>query len=338
MNTDRIREGFERRGWRYPLGRKPHCVKHIISHANCPDGYASAMILGQAFQDARRTFHHYNDGTLPEPAEGQVFVDFSPPPEKARAYLDAGAFVLDHHKGAAEVTRVFEGAGQGLYADNEGDEHGVSGAMLALLALPEGHETHARRYFARLIGVRDTWQRGDEGWEEACQIASALIFRGPPATMRGLGEDVDWDLIESLVKIGTLVQAERKRLVQNAVDHAFIGTTPAGTVFAVFDGYSLSSDAAEKLDADLVCGLVTHATPGKIVVRCSCRTRKGYQVLALAKAYGGGGHENAASFTLGSGGAKHPADMRHPFHAFQRALEAWEETSKFAWLDGRAAK
>lgn len=297
-------------------------VKHIITHDNCADGIASAVILKLAWPEAEVTHAQYG-GVLPEPADGMVFVDFSPPPTEAEKYVKAVAWCLDHHEGAKDVVALF--GERGVYADKPG----VSGASLALsFALnfvcgSRAVGTPAFCDFAMLVGIRDTWQKANYHFPRASHVSGALHFLGFEESLSIVSSP---HFLSRLEELGRHVEADRKRHVDRAVSHASRFKTDAGTRVAIFDGYSLSSDAAEHpalAEVDMVVGSVSDGDDkGGTIFRYSCRSRLGYDVMSLAKRYGGGGHKHAAGFSIV------PAEwvgLRHPWDEFSFAIERHEE-------------
>jgi len=105
-------------------------VKTIVTHAACPDGVASAMILKSILPNAEVLAIHYNspEQTNLKATEGMLFCDFTPPPERVTEFVEAGALVLDHHIKQKAVVDAF--GSNGVFAD-EKLEPGISGAMLA---------------------------------------------------------------------------------------------------------------------------------------------------------------------------------------------------------------
>lgn len=156
-------------------------ITRIITHANCPDGIASAMILHDALPDASVEFVQY--GT-PEHRDmhatpGMLFCDITPPRERVSEFVGAGAMVLDHHAAQKDIVDAF--GENGVYAC----ETGKSGAWLAYWHVWRniafnacGIDNDNVKHFARLAGIRDTWWKGHELWTEACEQAAALMFLG----------------------------------------------------------------------------------------------------------------------------------------------------------------
>lgn len=172
-------------------------VRIVVTHDNCPDGMASAILVADALRPYGAEFVFAQYGTqkyLELPAKtGMLFVDIAPPEHRASQFLECGAIVLDHHKSARPVVERFVDVGLGAFADEERDI-GVSGALLAYrhvwkplrdrdvddhAAYRPGH-AHA---FAALAGVRDTWQRDDVRWNQALRASrgTALLAVVPMA-------------------------------------------------------------------------------------------------------------------------------------------------------------
>ena len=272
-------------------------VKTIVTHADCADGIASALILKDALPDARVVFVQYNTQAhrdlVAEP--GLLFSDMTPPAARVQEFVDAGAIVLDHHRGARELVEAF--GERGIFADERLDP-GVSGALLAYAhvwaQVRRSPDPDVQR-FAVLAGVRDTWLRASPLWSAACAQGQALLF-WPWQTLadRGLRAVVEGDLLNiGDVLIRKAVERDDKSIAEA---HRF---TVGGVRVVAFEGLR-TSDVADRLadDADLVLGwhYQVENTLRRMIV--SCRSRGTFSALAFAKANGGGGHEQAAGFTI----------------------------------------
>jgi len=290
-------------------------VQTIYVHGGgCPDGIASAILLHDALPNARVKFIQYNSEehrTLPiEPHV--LFADFTPKEDQVTAFVQAGAIVLDHHKGAKDIVAAF--GDNGRFGD-EVAEPGVCGAVLCYRHVWEpifnGTEaTHrssawvtemtAAKDFAILAGIRDTWQRQDPRWTEACEQAEMLRFYPPEEYWLNLKKPFDavnremWNERRALGKI--LVE-KHAQSVKRTLEKSWRFTSAKGTRVVAFEGTGTSSDASDVLqDADLVIGFGFHCESSVQKMVFSCRTRVGYDVLGFAKAFGGGGHSSAAGF------------------------------------------
>ena len=297
-------------------------VTRIITHDLCADGTASAILLHDALPYAKIEFVQYGTpaykALAPEP--GILFVDFSPPPERAQAFVDAGAMILDHHSGAKDVVALF--GENGVFAD-ELTEPGISGASLAydhvwkpfcMFEPPTDRINRARAAFALqlslLAGVRDTWQRNHIWWHDACAQAEALHFfpnsywMAKPFNM--IMEELDID--GAMFTIGKMLIQKKDENVQKCIENAYRFTSKRGTRVIVFEGVIETSDAAEKLgdSVDLVIGFKTVCEPEVFVQAFdipqqpkyifSTRSHSSFNCSAFAKYFGGGGHTKAAGF------------------------------------------
>lgn len=153
-------------------------VQRIIVHADCPDGIASAMILHDCLPDAEVIAVAYGpEREALEPGPADLFCDMTPPESKTAAFVEAGAIVLDHHKGAREFVERF--GELGVYADAD-EEPGVSGAVLAYREVwyrgGISDKQQFVRNFAEVVGIRDCWLRLNKAWTVACERAEVLMF------------------------------------------------------------------------------------------------------------------------------------------------------------------
>jgi DHHA1 domain len=253
-----------------------------------------------------------------------LFCDFSPHPDRVADFARVGTIVLDHHRTAK---RIVEAMGDyGVFGD-ESAEPGISGAVLAhrhvwLVAAPldEEHSGPMRALserFARLVGVRDTWQRTSPLWADACALSQMLLLR-PKAWWHGVGfEDLEGMLFENLLEDGRLLQAKEEERVRRAIDGGYRFTTADGRRVLAVQGVSVTSDGAELLGAsvDLLVGFSYVVEDGAQKMKLSLRSHTGVDCAAIAKALGGGGHTAAAGCSLRIG-----ADDRNPFAFIEKLI------------------
>ena len=282
-------------------------VKTIICHDNCADGTASAILLKDAFygKDVNTRFIQYgteaHKNLQPEP--GMLFCDFSPVPERAQEFVDAGAIVLDHHKTARPVVEMFDM--HGVFGD-EVTEPGVCGAVLAFrhVWVPRRGQLAIQKAwaagFATLAGIRDTWQKHDSRWRDACIQGNVLHFLSNDRWLaRSLTEIASsWD--REFRPTGEILWDKHQKGIAKTLKGAYHFTTQKGTRVVAFDSLLSSSDAAEALgdEADLVVGFATMTDNGAPQYIFSSRSHTGYDCSAFAKQHGGGGHTAAAGFSI----------------------------------------
>lgn len=251
-------------------------VKRLVTHANCPDGVASALIVKDALPDVEVLFvkHGTEQHRTLEPRSGDLFCDFSPYASDERAvggqkflisqWVNAGAIVLDHHPTQKDVTMRFVEAGLGAYGEND---RGECGAWLAyehvwrplketnLRKVKEQYPTSGLveeniimrvREFAELAGVRDTWKKHDPRWQTACEQAEVLMFF--PFKDLSLASFQDRDADYYL--LGRTLFHKKLESARNAISESHKFTTPKGTHVLMFQGVTPTSDAAEELEKD----------------------------------------------------------------------------------------
>ena len=294
-------------------------IKTIVAHDKCPDGIASALILQHVLPQAKIIFCQYNspdhENMVAEP--GMIFADFSPHRSRIQEFVDMGAVVLDHHKTAKETVAAF--GELGIFGDESLDP-GVSGAVLAWREIWQRlvFDVHTGDYrpdtdfvmwvgeFARIAGIRDTWQKQSADWPTSCVQSSALFF-APQEELLQAGLYEIWQQWEDQYEwAGRISYNNHKKRVARAVREGFKHTTPSGTKLLVFQGTKMSSDAAEDpgaSESNIICGFDVIFEAGKVKYLYSTRSRSGYDVSALAKHYGGGGHKAAAGFNIETPGS-----------------------------------
>lgn len=289
-------------------------VTHMNSEGPCPDAVASLILIRDALQQLFKVIWvNYN---TPEhkaimPGPGLLFVDMTPYvtrgedgalTDESSRYLEAlaaaGTIVLDHHRGAADVVQMF--GARGVFAD-EAVEPGWSGAMLALSEVWEpmngpGDSNWDRAHdLAELAGIRDTWQRKDPRWREACAQACALSF-WPAGSLR-LGH-----LVEKLALGPVLLErdeARARRCLAGA--QSFVVTPPCGEPIRMllFEGTSHdASDVSNIAATDLVLAWRYEISDSRPMMRISCRSKGKVNCDTLGKLHSGGGHTGAAGFSI----------------------------------------
>lgn len=291
-------------------------VRTIVSHLDCPDGIASALILRDAVPEARVVFveHSTPEYDRLEATEGMLFCDIVPPPTRADAFREAGSIVLDHHRAVRGVVEAF--AERGVFADEKA-EPGVSGALLAYREVWQslrGDDAAICR-FAELAGVRDTWQTESPDWEEACAQSSALLFYGFAELSQPM-------LSSEQLAVGRRLVEQRQEAARVTAAKKWFRMREDVAIYN--DRDRLLSDVAQLIfDAEpaigLVCGFHYKITSdGKLLLVFALRSRKdGIDVAAIAKANGGGGHSSAAGFSQ----PVEPASL-NPVAQFRIALDA----------------
>jgi len=262
----------------------------IVTHANCADGIASALILHSVLPDRVVRFVQYGSPEwhdLPVTL-GAIFADMSPPPEKAQAFIDAGVLVYDHHahtNAGVKFPGILDTA--------------RCGAEIVLDQFAVAKCPAEFQEIARLVGIRDLWKRDSPDWDEACAVQQTLLLYGFPYLSARLDRGCAWLLSDSMTEVG-------HRLHERAM--AFVSDIVRLRKYAVRDRVAYLScspehtsnvgtgilDANPRVDVVAVFNHITHED----AVTYSLRSREGIDIGAICKSLGGGGHPQAAGFKL----------------------------------------
>lgn len=280
----------------------------IISHHPCLDGFAAATIVRRHLLDRSDEAGEvswipgvYND-TLPEvDKDTDVFiVDFSYPLdvmeklcEKARS-----VFWIDHHRSAIEA---FEKRGDRPVPDNLSvylaRANEASGALLAWETFH--YDLPGTSEIVRAVDDRDRWVFALPNTKEICAYGYALPW--------------DFDEFEKFVfasadEIKDIADRGRSIMMANTKTAQTIVTNLARFHTAP-DGSLVASVNCPEMFISEVSDLILTSTETSAVLgwrlsargmmECSLRSRKGgTDVSEWAKLYGGGGHAEAAGFSV----------------------------------------
>jgi oligoribonuclease NrnB/cAMP/cGMP phosphodiesterase (DHH superfamily) len=310
---------------------KLRAVKKCIVHDNCPDGLASAILLKDAYfgQDVAIEFVQYGTGKhkklVAEP--GMLFADFTPPPDRVQEFVDAGAIVIDHHTQQRDITEAF--GASGIFGD-EASQPGIAGATLVFehVWLPFRHDLAVQRtfaeHFARIAGVRDTWQKKSPDWIESCKQAHILKFYPRERLLAMTLTDLaaKWRSPQ-FADLGDILWDKQQRTTKKIIGKSYRFTTTRGTRVVAFSGSGQTSDVADEIDADadLVVGFDFEVEDGQIKMIFSTRSHTTFDCGTFCKSFvGGGGHTKAAGFNR-------PIDPKvslNPYGFVEALVEAWE--------------
>jgi nanoRNase/pAp phosphatase (c-di-AMP/oligoRNAs hydrolase) len=254
---------------------------------HCPDGFAAAYAAWKHFGDTAEYIPCVYQDAPPQIDQGdQVYLlDFSYPREvlldiNSRAHVR----VLDHHKSAQEN---LEGLSFACF------DMSKSGAELAWeyfhpeITLPD---------LIRYVADRDLWKKDlphtEEVhralqsfaqdflvWDVLCNITNYVEF------MHRIGEPLYQKHLEAVDEV---VQSMRFRIFKKRVV-AVTNTT----------NYSVVSDALNELCKLSKCAFaLNYSDAGDGKIKMELRSIGDFDVSAIAKQFGGGGHKNAAGCTV----------------------------------------
>ena len=269
----------------------------VIYHDNCPEGFTAAWAVWRGLGDEAE-YRPMNYGqhmpSAPSDYEGRrlIFVDFSLPRKELETLVQHGARieVYDHHKTAeadlrdlagAKVVFDMERSGAGIAWDEFHQDTalwlGLRPGLISYVedrdlwrwALPDSREINEY-----VFSVERTFERWDE---------LAAMVEGQIGTVVGAGR--------------ALLRAKRVRVekvCENVQWLTFGNLHPIPVVNTAWDFSEIGEYLCERFP-DAPCGGYWFERADK--TQWGFRSRGDFDVSALCRQYGGGGHRNAAGFT-----------------------------------------
>lgn len=278
-----------------------------IYHGNCADGFGAAWAVRKKF-GPDVVFHAGFYGDPPPDVRGHrvLIVDFSYPEQDLIDMGDdaGGVAVLDHHKSAQAALSKFPSFDGSATSAAETLTHAPvvvhfdmahSGAALAWRYCFPGHSLPT---LLQHVQDRDLWTFDLPRTREI----QACVFSHP--------YDFDvWDQLAdiaektpgwlSLVQQGEAIERKHHKDIAELIVAARRSMIIGGVEVPVANlPYTMSSDAAGTMAKDAPFAACYLDTPKGRNFSLRSRGEGGMDVSEVAKKYGGGGHRNAAGFSM----------------------------------------
>lgn len=276
----------------------------VLYHASCTDGFTAAWCAWLKYgDDAEYIPVQYGDDPPDVTGKDVLILDFS---YRREVLLEMAGWaksvrVLDHHRTAQRELDGMDGMIVSRWENGERVEEKQnlsvtfdmerSGAGLAWDELYGG----GRAPLVDYVEDRDLWR-----WKlSASREISAWIgsFEYDFATWNELHRELHHPgNFPGIVQSGAAILRSADRHVASMVENAGRAIV-GGFIVPFINTTSLTSEIVGRLaeDASFACGWFQRKD-GKLVY--SLRSRGNFDVSAIAKEYGGGGHAAAAGFTL----------------------------------------
>ena len=276
----------------------------VIYHAHCTDGFGAAYAAWKKFGDlADYVPMNYGEpehgdvdllqAKIGTPDNCQVYVlDFSFPIDITKWLIKNSAFFvwLDHHKTAFEM---WAGDERELYLDeteytNIILDNNKSGAMLAWEYF---HPSNELPIIIRHIDDRDRWKfnlRGSKEIHTSLQTEKPWTFEM-------------WDALTSNDNYGALfsqggaILKAQTQQVASTASYSRKCQIGDATGLSVNTNVHISEVGHELAKKSGSFGLIWYLNADNRA-NCSLRSEGAYDVSAIARRFGGGGHKNAAGF------------------------------------------
>lgn len=278
---------------------------HSYENAVCPDGHAAAWVALKKYPTADILGVTYDDTKNPEDRplslvkgyERVILVDFSVPPEVITLWeeWELEIEIIDHHKTAFETLTSFtEQLTKKHHFVFDMSESG------ATLTWKQYFPYKPVPVFLEYIKDRDLWEHKLPSTKEVHAAMSSIgrLF-GVYDTLENLTQE---QLLHYLEPIGKKLLEERRQIVEYiAGRHTFetvagYDNIPLVTLKPGEESYI--SDVCQHLYLQYPEALFTACVlDGKYSLR-SNKDGNNTDVGAIAKQFGGGGHHNAAGFTV----------------------------------------
>lgn len=290
----------------------------VIYHANCTDGFGAAFAAWMKLGDeAEYVPMQYGDvknvadmnsvlakAGIPD-GEGEVYIlDFSLPKDVMKWLFSEVKLVVwrDHHASAFKDHGFTPNAPdeppiEPLTKHNVLLDNNKSGALLAWEYFHPGTEVPM---LIQHIDDRDRWQ-----WKLRCSAEiHAALGSMQPWSFEQWEELIQPEHYGSLCTEGAAILRAQKQHVEQMAKQARKCVIPYSEVptpcpvaigLAVNASLHQSEVGHELANQSGTYGLVWYVG-SDVRVRCSLRSNGDYDVSAIAQAFGGGGHRNAAGF------------------------------------------
>lgn len=264
-------------------------MTYVLYHDNCVDGFASAFAFWLFHHEEAHYIPVQYGQPFPSLLEGSCIyiVDFSYSAEilKNVAAFSQYVVVLDHHKTAKNEL-------EGLIVPNLSIKFDMnrSGCILSWIHL-YGEETIPDLF--RYIEDRDLWN-----WKLPDSRAVNAVIRNVESSFEAYDILFRTPLLKLIDKGYTILETE-ERLITLACKNVFFRTIDGHEVPTV-NSCLLQSEIGERLyksHPDKPFAAICYEVADKIIF--SLRSQGDFDVSEVAKKYGGGGHKNAAGFSIG---------------------------------------
>lgn len=283
----------------------------IIYHANCTDGFGAAFCAWLKFGDeAEYIPMNYGEQSEFDVANREVYIlDFSFPKEVMDHIFKHAKHVvwLDHHKTAFEMwLNNYEKGGVHVrhrYGPTTPCKIVLNDSKSgALLAWEHFNSDIEPPLFIKLIDDRDRWQfklSQSKAFHTAMGMRKPWSFESWKNEFAG-PQDYFYDISE-LLSQGELLVLYQKQQVESLAKYGRKVVIPFEHEpcqgLAVNTSVHMSEVGHELANRSGTFGLIWYLGEGG-QAKVSLRSNGDYDVSAIAKQFGGGGHKNAAGFSI----------------------------------------
>ncbi len=264
----------------------PTEVNFVIYHADCNDGFGAAWSAWKLLGN-KAEYHAAKHGDLPPDVSGKnvAILDFSYKNNIIKDMISQAnsLIVIDHHKSA--MIELHDIA-------NTHFDMSRSGAMLAWNFF---HPTKEPPKLIEYIQDRDLWS-----WKLPYSREFSAAFDMVPFDFEVFSEFEDDSTFDDACKRGSYILAYSKTVIKRICDKAVLRTWRGKSVYIVNSPHWMS-EIGNKLSPDCDFVVIWYFDHDRHEYRVSLRSfHDEVDVSEIAKEWGGGGHKQAAGFSLRS--------------------------------------
>jgi nanoRNase/pAp phosphatase (c-di-AMP/oligoRNAs hydrolase) len=279
----------------------PQDVDLVIYHANCPDGFGAAWAAWKLLGDrAQYLPASYGDPIPNVTGKNVAILDFSYSRYDIKKMIEKAnsLIVLDHHKTAQEN---LAGIPEAQLDMNR------SGAILSWQFF---HGSEDPPIFLRYIEDRDLWRFE---LEDSKAVSAALTSVNMTFdAFEALNNPMQF---EALVDAGRAILSHNKSIVEKICKYAR-KTHWKGHEICIVNSADLQSEIGNYLSKQCDFAMVWYYDHVRNEYKVSLRSGPEFDVSKIAQMWGGGGHSQAAGFTLAPNSS--PVQI---FHGYKSAYE-----------------
>lgn len=263
----------------------------VIYHKDCADGFGAAYAawLNMSYL-AEYLPMNYND-KLEVQVEGRnvYILDFSFPLNIMEDICDKAEKViwLDHHATSKETALQLVNSYPNAHINHSDTKSG------AILAWEYFHPGKDAPLLIKHIDDRDRWQFKMCGTKEV----SAALWSHRPWTFGAWDNYTNHDIYSQFITEGAAILRAQNAEVTATAKKSYPITISDQVGLAVNTDTNISEVGHELANQSGTFGLIWYLDKDR-TIKCSLRSNGDYDVAKIAAIYGGGGHKNAAGFTL----------------------------------------
>lgn len=263
---------------------EPKEINTVIYHKNCSDGFGAAWAAYEMLGN-KCTYiaMNYDDKEIAYELKNRTIavLDFSFTEEEISKIESNNnkMIIIDHHKTALKIKDL----------NNVILNINKSGAILAWEYF---HPTKDPPTFLKYIQDRDLWE-----WKLENSHEFSIAFQNVPKNFYEYSKYKDVKEIRKLIKTGSALRDYQKELIKSIGNKAAT-VNWKGVTIKLVNSPILQSEIGDYLSSEETVALIYYKNHETNKIIGSLRSKGNLDVSSIAENFGGGGHKNAAGFTL----------------------------------------